>query len=73
MRSSACSGYSAVKITENIDCEIFGVVLEEARESYEGEGVVMPLQSDTAEEMERNVETLRAWFAQRTGGSAPAA
>lgn len=64
------SGYSAKKITENIDCEIFGVVLEEAQESY-AEGAVRPLRSDSVEDMEANVETLRAWLAER-GAGAPA-
>ena len=60
-----------MKITENIDCEIFGVVLEEAQGAYEKEGAVVALSSDSVEDMERNADTLRAWFAAR-GVGAPA-
>ena len=58
-------GYKEKKITENIDCEIFGVVLEGALESYPKEGVVRPLRSDTVEDSERNVAELVAWLAAR--------
>lgn len=30
----AARGYNEKKIRENVECEIFGVLLEEARESY---------------------------------------
>jgi adenylate kinase len=70
MHARLRSGYTAKKITENIDCEIFGVVLDEAQASYK-EGVVRPLRSDSLEDMEANVETLRAWLAER-GAGAPA-
>ena len=48
-------------------------MLEEAQESYEGDGVVVPMRSDTADEMDANVEAIRAWHAQRTAGAAAAA
>lgn len=35
-------GYSEKKITENIECEIFGVLQEEVRESYK-EDIIMEL------------------------------
>jgi adenylate kinase len=69
VRARRRSGYSQKKITENIDCEIFGVVLEEATDAY-AEGVVRPMQSDSLEDMERNVEALRAWFVERTAAAA---
>lgn len=47
-------------MTENIDCEIFGVVLDEARESY-AEGIVRPLQSETESDRTRNLADLTAW------------
>ena len=46
------------------------MVLEEAQESY-AEGAVRPLRSDSVEDMEANVETVRAWLAER-GAGAPA-
>ena len=53
-------GYSERKTRENIECEIFGVVEEEARESYE-EGIVWVRRSDTVEEMEQTAaEVVRA-------------
>ncbi|KAL3899153.1 MAG: hypothetical protein SGCHY_002247 [Lobulomycetales sp.] len=54
-------GYSEQKCEENIDCEIFGVVREEAMESYEKERVVC-LQSDTIEHMDENVERVLGWI-----------
>jgi adenylate kinase len=49
------------KLTNNIECEIFQVLLEEARESYT-EDIVMPLQSDNVEDISRNVGTLTDWI-----------
>ncbi len=62
--ATAHSGYSQRKITENIDCEIFGVVLEEAQDSYK-EDVVKAMSSESVEDMERNLAELRAWLAAR--------
>ena len=53
--------YHEEKITENIDAEIMQVILEEARESYALE-IVTELQSDSAEEVESNVERIKAWY-----------
>ncbi|KAJ1913861.1 factor activating pos9, partial [Mycoemilia scoparia] len=47
-------GYKPNKITENIECEIFDVVIEEAIESYQKE-IIMELKSDTVEQMDENV------------------
>ncbi|KAH7863072.1 hypothetical protein Vadar_012961 [Vaccinium darrowii] len=41
-------GYSGVKLTNNIQCEIFQVLLEEAKDSYP-EDIVVALRSDTIE------------------------
>jgi adenylate kinase len=49
------------KLTNNIECEIFQVLLEEARESYT-EGIVMPLQSGNVEDISRNVGALTDWI-----------
>ena len=63
--SALRSGYKEKKITENIDCEIFGVVLEEAQASYPKEGCVRALRSDSVEDCERNTAELVAWLATR--------
>lgn len=53
-------GYSERKTRENMECEIFGVVEEEARESYK-EDIVWVRRSDTVEEMEQTAaEVVRA-------------
>ncbi|KAL6639114.1 hypothetical protein ACP70R_022844 [Stipagrostis hirtigluma subsp. patula] len=54
-------GYMGSKLTNNIECEIFQVLLEEARESYKEE-IVMPLRSDNVEDISRNVGTLTEWI-----------
>ena len=55
-----CRGYTGSKLSNNIECEIFQVLLEEARESYK-EDIVMPLRSDNVEDISRNVGTLTDW------------
>lgn len=50
-------GYSEGKIRENVECEIFGIVAEEAQEEFEDQGV-QELQSETAADLERNVSTI---------------
>lgn len=52
-----------MKLQENIDSEIMEVLLQEARDSYDEE-IVIELQSNTAEEMETNVERIQAWLQQ---------
>jgi adenylate kinase len=52
--------YNQRKITENIECEIMQVVLDEARESY-AEEIVIELPSNDINEMESNVERVRQW------------
>ncbi|PNH07276.1 putative adenylate kinase isoenzyme 6 [Tetrabaena socialis] len=53
-------GYSAKKVSENVECEIMMVVMEEAAESYRSE-IVKPLPSDTTDDLERNVATIAGW------------
>lgn len=60
-------GYAQNKISENVECEIMMVVLEEAMESYKEE-IVKPLPSNTAEEMEANAATMLQWIRQHGGG-----
>ncbi|CAG8585284.1 9068_t:CDS:2 [Ambispora gerdemannii] len=53
--------YPQNKITENIECEIFQVVLEEARESYAPEKVV-ELQSNSVDDMDSNASRIEKWI-----------
>jgi broad-specificity NMP kinase len=43
-RLAARAGYSEQKRSENLECEIMGVVAEEAHDAFPGEGVVHELQ-----------------------------
>ncbi|KAJ4841205.1 Adenylate kinase isoenzyme 6 [Turnera subulata] len=54
-------GYPETKIKNNIECEIFQVLLEEAKENYP-EDIVVALRSDSIEDMSRNVATLTEWL-----------
>ncbi|XP_062082771.1 adenylate kinase isoenzyme 6 homolog [Humulus lupulus] len=54
-------GYSEKKLSNNIECEIFQVLLEEAKESYP-ENIVMALKSDNIDDITRNVTTLTEWI-----------
>ncbi|XP_028758062.1 adenylate kinase isoenzyme 6 homolog [Neltuma alba] len=53
-------GYTESKLSNNIECEIFQVLLEEAKESYP-EDRVIALRSDTVEDINRNIATLTEW------------
>ncbi|OZJ06154.1 hypothetical protein BZG36_01043 [Bifiguratus adelaidae] len=52
--------YNERKVTENIECEIMQVVLDEAKASY-AEEIVIELQSNSVDDMEENVERTRQW------------
>ncbi|KAI3405371.1 FAP7 [Candida oxycetoniae] len=52
--------YKDAKIQENLDCEIMEVILNEARDSYIPD-IVIELKSDTAEEMDENVDRITLW------------
>lgn len=56
-------GYKGKKLTDNIDCEIFQVILDEAKESYESE-IVHELQNNTLEQLESNVDRICQWIQQ---------
>ena len=47
-------GYNEEKITENIECEIFGELAAEVSESYKPE-ITVELQSAQVEDMETNI------------------
>ncbi|KAI5310398.1 factor activating pos9 [Ascosphaera atra] len=61
--------YPEKKLQENIDAEIFQVLLEEAREAYDEE-IVIALNSETDEDIESNCQRIAAWveaYKQRQG------
>ncbi|KAK9079411.1 hypothetical protein SSX86_001082 [Deinandra increscens subsp. villosa] len=53
-------GYTGAKLTNNIECEIFQELLEEAKDSYREE-IVVAMKSDTVDDMSRNVEVITEW------------
>lgn len=56
-------GYSQRKIQENVQCEIFQTILDEASDSYKPE-IVFELQSNTPEEMDENLTKIKDWVKQ---------
>jgi adenylate kinase len=56
-------GYNEKKRSENMQCEIMRVVIDEAKESYEPE-IVIELFNDTIEQMDQNVARVEAWSRQ---------
>ncbi|KAJ9073210.1 factor activating pos9 [Entomophthora muscae] len=54
----AARGYSQKKITENVECEIMQVVMEEVYDSYKEE-IIIRLPSDTVEQMEQNISVIQ--------------
>ncbi len=56
-------GYTGKKLEENIQCEIFQTVLDEAREAYRPE-IVVELQSNTTADIEENLTRVLTWIAQ---------
>lgn len=54
-------GYTENKVGENVQCEIFGILYEEAMNSYQTE-IVHELQSNTPEEMEQNADQIVQWI-----------
>ncbi|KAK3686006.1 AAA domain-containing protein [Podospora appendiculata] len=55
--------YPEIKLQENLDSEIMEVLLQEARDSYDEE-IVVELQSNTADDMDVNVDRIEAWLKQ---------
>ncbi|XP_043482115.1 adenylate kinase isoenzyme 6 [Leptopilina heterotoma] len=54
-------GYKGKKLEDNIDCEIFQTILEEAKESYKEE-IVYELTSNTPDQMESNINRICQWI-----------
>ncbi|KAI9037380.1 DUF1671-domain-containing protein [Aspergillus affinis] len=53
--------YKQEKLQENLDAEIFGVLLEEAREAFDEE-VVVELSSEKDDDVENNCARISAWI-----------
>lgn len=56
-------GYSGKKLEDNIDCEIFQTILEEARTSYRKE-IVHELMSNNMDQLADNINRICMWFEQ---------
>lgn len=56
-------GYTGKKLEENVQCEIFQTILEEARGAYD-KGIVFELPSNTPDDMEDNVDKISCWVEQ---------
>jgi adenylate kinase len=56
-------GYSEKKRSENMECEIMQVVLDEAKEAYDS-AIVHEVNSNTVEEMESNIQRVKDWSKQ---------
>ena len=50
-------GYSGKKLSDNVQCEIFQTILEEAKENY-SDAIVHELSSNFPEDLERNIDAL---------------
>ncbi|KAL9919895.1 adenylate kinase isoenzyme 6 [Glossina fuscipes fuscipes] len=53
--------YNDKKLKSNIECEIFGIVLEEAKNSYKSD-IVYQLANETKQEAEENLKTIKNWY-----------
>lgn len=53
-------GYHEEKLQENLDAEIFGVLLEEAREAFDEE-IVVELNSEKDDDVEANCARISQW------------
>lgn len=56
-------GYQGKKLEDNIECEIFQTILDEAKSSYKEE-IVHELESNTPEQIEANVNRVCLWIEQ---------
>uniref|UniRef100_A0AAX7VVJ6 Adenylate kinase isoenzyme 6 n=1 Tax=Astatotilapia calliptera TaxID=8154 RepID=A0AAX7VVJ6_ASTCA len=56
-------GYTGKKLQDNVQCEIFQTIYEEAMEAYSKE-IVHQLPSNTPEDMEHNLEQIVHWTEQ---------
>lgn len=54
-------GYTGKKLEDNVQCEIFQTVLEEAKSSY-NENIIHELSSKTPEELQMNINQICGWM-----------
>lgn len=55
--SFCCRGYNDLKISKNVECEIFQSILEEALESYDSK-IVQELHNNDTNDMGSNIKTV---------------
>ncbi|RWR98579.1 adenylate kinase isoenzyme 6-like protein [Dinothrombium tinctorium] len=53
--------YSEKKLKNNVECEIFQTILDEANEAFDSDAV-FELQNDTEQDLEKNVEFIVDWL-----------
>jgi len=58
--TSCCRGYTGKKLEDNVQCEIFQTILEEAQGAYKPD-IVHELPSNTPDDMEENLDKITAW------------
>jgi len=67
-------GYPEAKISNNLECEIFQTILDEAREAFPGTDKVLELVSDTPEEQTNNanrlIQFVTSWSSPQSTGPA---
>lgn len=63
-------GYTGSKLSNNIECEIFQVLLEEAKDSYP-EDIVVAMRSDSIDNINKNVADLTDWVENWCNQSVP--
>ncbi|CAH2296943.1 adenylate kinase isoenzyme 6 [Pelobates cultripes] len=56
-------GYKEKKLQDNVQCEIFQTIYEEAVESYQAE-IVHQLPSNSPEDLEQNLDQITQWIIQ---------
>lgn len=56
-------GYTGKKLQDNVQCEIFQTIYEEAMEAYKPE-IVHQLPSNEPEDLERNLDQISQWIEQ---------
>lgn len=55
--------YNEKKLQDNVQCEIFQTILDEAKDSYKPE-IVHEIRSDEADDIEKNANNIAAWISQ---------
>lgn len=61
-----CRGYNKTKIQNNIECEIFQTILEEAKASYK-EKIIHEVKGETEEDLESTLKSVQTFLDQWSG------